>query len=75
MIITNKPMIEIAQEAGIISGFDTVHPSIERFFELVCTYERNACSDIVEDEIKRAKPVYSPTADIIFRRIRERGQA
>jgi hypothetical protein len=37
--------------------------------------EREAICDIVEDEIKRIKPTYSPTADIILRRIRERGQA
>jgi rRNA-processing protein FCF1 len=36
--------------------------------------EREACADIVEDEIKRIKPIYSPAADIILRRIRERGQ-
>ncbi len=36
--------------------------------------EREAICNIVEDEIKRIKPTYSPTADIILRRIRERGQ-
>ena len=37
--------------------------------------EREECIKVCEDEIKRSKPVYSPTADIILRRIRERGQA
>ena len=37
--------------------------------------EREECIKVCEDEIKRAKPTYSPTADIILRRIRERGQA
>lgn len=37
--------------------------------------EREECIKVCEDEIKRTKPVYSPTADIILRRIRERGQA
>ena len=37
--------------------------------------EREAICNIVEDEIKRVKPIYSPTADIILRRIRERGQS
>jgi len=37
--------------------------------------EREAIRNIVEDEIKRIKPTYSPTADIILRRICERGQA
>lgn len=38
-----RDVVEMAQEAGIISGFDTVHPSIERFAELVRADERNAC--------------------------------
>jgi hypothetical protein len=37
--------------------------------------EREECIKVCEDEIKRAKPIYSPTADIILRRIRERAQA
>jgi hypothetical protein len=37
--------------------------------------EREAIRNIVEDEIKRIKPTYSPTADIILRRICARGQA
>jgi hypothetical protein len=37
--------------------------------------ERGAICNIVEDEIKRIKPTYSPTADVILRRIREREQA
>ena len=35
-----RDVVEMAQEAGIISGFDTVHPSIERFAELVRADER-----------------------------------
>lgn len=37
--------------------------------------EREECIKVCEDEIKRVKPIYSPTADIILRRIRERVQA
>jgi hypothetical protein len=37
--------------------------------------EREECIKVCEDEIKRVKPIYSPTADIILRRIRERAQA
>jgi hypothetical protein len=70
-----RDTIELAQEAGVIEGFDTVHPSIDRLVALVRADERNACADIVEDEIKRVKPTFSPTADIILRRIRERSQA
>jgi len=78
-----KTVIEMAREA---SDPDKVDPwrdgfwiltqeELERFASLVRADEREACADIVEDEIKRTKPVYSPTADIILRRIRERGQA
>lgn len=35
-----KTVIEMAQEAGVISGFSTVHPSIEAFAELVRADER-----------------------------------
>ena len=30
-----KTTVELAQEAGVIEGFDTVHPSIDRLVELV----------------------------------------
>lgn len=45
------------------------------FAKAVSQHEREECAKVCEDEIKRTKPVYSPTADIILRRIRERGQA
>ena len=35
-----KTVVEMAQEAGVISGFSTVHPSIEAFAELVRADER-----------------------------------
>ena len=69
-----RDVIEMAREAGLFTHKE-VQPELERFAELVRADEREACADIVEDEIKRTKPVYSPTADIILRRISERGQA
>lgn len=56
--------------------YDAKQAAIETFavaVDAAVRVEREACADIVEDEIKRAKPIYSPTADIILRRIRERG--
>ena len=72
-----KTVIEMAREAGDDwdSTLSTDKEFLKRFADLVRADEREACADIVEDEIKRTKPVYSPTADIILRRIRERGQA
>lgn len=43
------------------------------FAKELSKHEREECAKVCEDEIKRAKPIYSPTADIILRRIRERG--
>jgi hypothetical protein len=43
-----RQVVELAQEAGVISGFDSVHPSIERFAALVreeATAEANAKSN------------------------------
>ncbi len=69
-----RKMIEMAQEAGM-TGLESggLFDNFLVFEALVRADERDACADIVEDEIKRAKPIYSPTADIILRRIRERG--
>lgn len=36
----NEKVIELAKEAGIIEGFNDVHPSIERFYELAVAEER-----------------------------------
>jgi hypothetical protein len=37
-----KTTVELAQEAGVIEGFDTVHPSIDRLVALVRADERAA---------------------------------
>ena len=46
--MTRDDIIRMAREAGIIEGFDSVHPSIERFAALVAAAEREACAKIVE---------------------------
>ena len=80
--MTRDDILRMAREAG---GHPSHNPNLwdiwniseknlECFAALVAASERQACVDIAEDEIKRAKPVYSPTADITLRRIRERGQ-
>jgi len=71
-----RKMIDMAREAGM-TGLESggLFDNFLVLEELVRADERNACADIVEDEIKRVKPTYSPTADVILRRIRERGQA
>jgi hypothetical protein len=44
-----RQVVELAQEAGVISGFDSVHPSIERFAELVRADEREGCAKLCDD--------------------------
>jgi hypothetical protein len=79
--MTREDVIRMARRAGAVFPGDGSYHTFERieelehFAALVAAAERNACAEIVEDEIKRVKPTYSPTADIIRRRIRERGQA
>ena len=79
--MTKEDIIRMAREAGAVFPADgsyhtfVFEGSLERFAALVAASEREACLDIAEDEIKRVKPIYSPTADIIFRRIRDRGQS
>jgi len=81
--MTREDVIRMAGEAGfnlhhnpeLYDCMVADYKSIERFAALVAAAEREACADIAEDEIKRVKPTYSPTADIISRRIRERGQS
>ena len=36
----SEKIVELAREAGIIEGFNDVHPSIERFYELAVAEER-----------------------------------
>jgi hypothetical protein len=78
--MTREDVIRMAREAGAVFPGDGSYHTFERIIDLehfaflVAEAEREACADIVEDEIRRIKPTYSPTADIIRRRIRERSQ-
>jgi hypothetical protein len=63
-----RQVVELAQEAGVISGFNSVHPSIERFAELVREDEREACAKVCEDAPE-------PDGRDLAERIRARGQA
>lgn len=63
--MTQDEIIEMARQADVIQGFNSVHPSIERFAELVAQHEREACAKIADI----AEPYKS--ADLI----RARGQA
>lgn len=74
--MTREDVIRMAEQCGIpeFENNESQADNLERFAALVAAAEREACADIAEDEIKRVKPTYSPTADIIRRRIRERGQ-
>ena len=56
-----------------VADFNIV--AVNHVLDLMIQNEREACAKVCEDEIKRIKPTYSPTADIILRRIRERGQS
>ena len=40
--MTQDEIIRMAQESGVIGGFDDVHPSIERFAALVAAHERES---------------------------------
>jgi hypothetical protein len=80
--MTREDVIRMAKEAKLNIGpagmGQTVwggDAELERFAVLVAAAEREACAKVCEDEIRRIKPVYSPTADIILRRIRERSQS
>lgn len=42
-------LIEIAKEAGIIEGFDDVHPTIERFYELAVAEERKKYDSLLTE--------------------------
>jgi len=78
--MTREDIIKAMGESGVgtmLLGVqhDKAVERLTRFAAFVATAEREACADIAEDEIKRVKPTYSPTADVILRRIRERGQS
>jgi hypothetical protein len=78
--MTREDIIKAMGESGVgtmLLGVqhDKAVERLTRFAALVAAAEREACAKVCEDEIRRIKPVYSPTADIILRRIRERSQS
>jgi hypothetical protein len=80
--MTDDEILQMGLRSGCVEevklGIDVYRFDIiglRNFVALVAASERETCLDIAEDEIKRVKPIYSPTADIIFRRIRDRGQS
>ena len=70
----NKLLIE-SYDQGVEDGKQAAMEAFAVAIDAAARVEREAIYNIVEDEIKRVKPTFSPTADIILRRIRERSQA
>jgi hypothetical protein len=79
--MTQDEIIEMAKQAGVIQGFNSVHPSIERFAKIVAQHEREACAEIAEKQryamhiSLTSSPVQNGTAVGIANAIRARGQA
>ena len=44
----DRKVLELAREAGIIEGFNDVHPSIERFYELAQAEFKNRLAQAIE---------------------------
>ena len=44
----SEKIVELAREAGIIEGFNDVHPSIERFHELAQADFKNRLAQAIE---------------------------
>ena len=45
----SEKIVELAREAGIIEGFNDVHPSIERFYELAQADFKNRLAQAIEE--------------------------
>jgi hypothetical protein len=79
--MTQDEIIEMAIQAGVIEGFNSVHPSIEAFAKLVAEREREACAKVC-DELP-TPDIYSDTDQSMWditcidcaAAIRARGQA
>lgn len=72
--MTRDDIIRMAREAGVIEGFDSVHPSIERFFHAAyaagAAAEREACAKVCDGWAKYG----SPPAAACAAAIRARGE-
>ena len=79
--MTRDDIIRMAREAGLHLATDVNWMPVisieyaEKFAALVRAAEREACAQLCEDEINRAKPIYSVTAENALKAIRARGQA
>ena len=62
-----KTTVELAQEAGVIEGFDTVHPSIDRLVALVRADERKQVA--LDKKAENARELgldYEPTQEPVY---------
>jgi hypothetical protein len=75
--MTQDEIIEMAKQAGVIQGFNSVHPSIEAFAKLVAQHEREVCAKICDAEQKKNEDngQWLWEAKICGIAIRARGQA
>lgn len=74
--MTSEDIIRMYEKANGWSpeGWDKTVDELERFADLVAAAEREACAKVCENEIEKAKPVYSVTAENALKAIRARGQ-
>jgi hypothetical protein len=76
--MTRDDIARWAQEAAIMppdwGATENQWRSLEAFANLVAAAEREACAKVCENEIEKAKPVYSVTAENALKAIRARGQ-
>jgi uncharacterized membrane protein len=82
--MTQDEIIEMARQADVIQGFNSVHPSIEAFAKLVAQHEREVIARMFEDAPPLVDYVkndqggclicgFTPT--LVAKHIRARGQA
>ena len=45
----SEKIVELAKQAGVIEGFNDVHPSIERFYELAVAEERKKYDSLLTE--------------------------
>jgi len=50
----NERIKELAEQAGVISGFKDLHSDMIKFAELVRQDEREACASLCEDSVEYA---------------------
>lgn len=71
LAMTRDDIMALANQTAGQHWMDEAH--IQRFAALVTAAEREACAKACEEEIKRAKPVYSVVAENALKAIRARG--